>query len=279
MHPRLLSSLVLIDPVIHDSTAPFNRISPTSNFARSSTFRRDHWPSRAQAAASFRKSKFYQTWDPRVLDLWIEHGLRDLPSRGPESAGTENSKNEGPPVTLTTNKPQEAFMFLRSNFEGKDAKGNLILNRRTHPDIDFTTTDLYPFYRPEPAAAFKNLPHLRPSALYLFGGTSELSVPESRKQKVETTGIGVGGSGGAKVGRVKEVVVEGVGHLVPMIAPRDVGVGAADFLAGELRRWKEEEDAWRREWEGKSRAERVIISEEWKRNIGGDPRVKSPPKL
>lgn len=290
IHPRLLSSLVLIDPVIHDATSPSNLIRPESNVARFSTFRRDLWPSRAQAVASFKRNKFYQTWDPRVLDLWLEYGLRELstahyPDDAADSQEADDSnipRGVGKPVTLMTSKSQELFMFVRPNFEGKDANGNITSNSQTHPDLDPSTIDIYPFYRPEPAAVFKNLPHLRPSALYIFGGTSDLSRPESRKQKLDITGTGVGGSGGVKAGRVSEIVLEGIGHLVPMIAPKDCGYWSADFLARDLERWRKDEEEFKRGWETTSKMEKMTISEEWKRHIGGDPKIKSPtspPKL
>ena len=76
MHPRLFTSLILIDPVIARTPSAQGNFAP----ARLSAKRRDRWPSREAAAASFKRSKFYQTWDPRVLDLWIKYGLRNLPT-------------------------------------------------------------------------------------------------------------------------------------------------------------------------------------------------------
>lgn len=284
MHPRLLTSVVLVDPVIRNSSTTPNPANSDANYARLSTFRRDHWPSRTKAAESFKNSKFYQTWDPRALDLWIRYGLRRLPTTnypgnidGREHS--EDSDADDGPVTLATNKNQEVFMFLRPNFDGKDANGNLVINRQTHPDIDLDATFIYPFYLPVPEAVFKNLPHLRPSALYLFGGASEMSTPDLRRHKLDSTGTGVGGSGGVREGRVKEEVVEGVGHLVPMIAPKECADAAAGFLSTEVKRWKKDEEEWRRQWDSKDRLEKMTINEEWKKNMGGDPRAKLTLKL
>ncbi|KAI5290233.1 hypothetical protein KEM52_000524 [Ascosphaera acerosa] len=73
-HPRLLHSIVLVDPVIaglritekpksyHGSKSAkpsFNILTTT----QASTYRRDLWPSREAAAHSFRKSPFYKAWD------------------------------------------------------------------------------------------------------------------------------------------------------------------------------------------------------------------------
>lgn len=284
IHPRLLTSLVLIDPVIELASAAPKVFKAGTIYARSSTYRRDRWPSRAEAVESFKKSVFYQSWDPRVLDLWLKHGLRKLPTAiyptEPQgSAHAADTDAEDGPVTLATSKHQEVFMFLRPNFKGKDENGNTIVNRKTHPDIATNIMGTYPFYAPTPPAVFQNLPHLRPNALYVFGGKSDVSTPDSRKQKVARTGTGVGGSGGFKEGRVAEAVVEEAGHLVPMIAPQKCADAAAGFLAADLKRWREGEEEWRRRWEGKDRLEKMTVDEEWIKHVGADPRVRSTQKL
>lgn len=276
IHPRLLTSLVLIDPVIHYASAAAPDEFSLST-TQASTFRRDDWPSRAEAASSVKKSKFYQSWDTRVLDLWISYGLRSLPTAIYPKAhdGLDRSENVDGPVTLTTTKHQEVFTFLRPNFDGLDANGKLIVNRRTHPDLDLRAGATYPFYRPEPPAVFSDLPRLRPSTLYIFGGQSDLSTPDLRKQKMERTGTGLGGSGGAEAGKVKEVVFEDVGHLVPMEAVARCAAATGEWLANDLKRWRGEEAEFEREWEAKERRAKYTVSEEWKKNIGGDPRRKS----
>lgn len=276
IHPRLLTSLVLIDPVIRSAVDAAGDQFSTSQ-PQASTFRRDDWSSRAEAASSLKKSKFYQSWDPRVLDLWIKFGLRSLPTAIYPKAndGFGRSENNDDPVTLTTTKHQEVFTFLRPNFDGRDATGKPILNRRTHPDLDVRAADTYPFYRPEAAAVFNDLPRLRPSALYIFGGQSALSTPDLRKQKMERTGTGLGGSGGAEAGRVKELIFEDVGHLIPMEAVGRCAAAAGEWLASDLKRWRGEEAEFKRDWDAKERRAKYTISEEWKKNIGGDPRRKS----
>jgi pimeloyl-ACP methyl ester carboxylesterase len=138
IHPRLLSKLILIDPVI-------NRYEKASepNIVRASTFRVDLWKSKEDAEKSFRKSKFYQAWDERVFQRWMEFGLRNAPTAiYPNGSGKE--------VTLSTTKHQEVFSFFRPNFQGRTKSGGEIVNRETHPDLDVTVVLHYPFYRPEP---------------------------------------------------------------------------------------------------------------------------------
>ena len=170
-------------------------------------------------------------------------------------------------------------MYLRPNFAGEDADGAPIVDRETHPDIDLTTTETYPFYRPEPPIVYGKLPNLRSSALYLFGSTSDLSRPEARQQKLDITGIGVGGSGGVEEDRVKAVVIEDAGHLVPFTHPNDCAGAAAAFVADEVKRWRLNEETWRRQWEIRRKTEKTMLTDGWRRNLGGDPRAKPNEKL
>lgn len=273
MHPRLLSALVLIDPVIQSESIASPPVGGPS-LAQMSTFRRDVWPSRAEAAEWFKKSKFYQTWDKRVLDRWIAHGLRDLPTKlYPQSPYQDSTET---PVTLATSKHHEVFTFVRPSFDSLDADGNSSVNRQKFPDMG--NEPVYPFYRPEAESVFHSLPHLRPSVFYIFSGKSTLSPPNRRRQKMETTGTGVGGSGGTREGRVHEVVFEDAGHLIPMEAVDNCAQRAADFLAPELQRWREAEEEFRKAWIEKEPRQKFTIPEEWKTHLGGDPKAK-PPKL
>ena len=274
MHPRLFSSLILLDPIIQEPHPLRTGSADSFRVARASTFRRDLWPSRGDAAASFRKSNFYQAWDPRVLERWLKYGLRDLPTALYPQVQEESSKET--PVTLTTSKHQEVFTFLRPNFDGRDSDGKPVVNRVTHPDVNIAEKYHYPFYRPESGRTLQNLPFVRPSVLYVFGEHSEMQPPELRRAKMEATGIGVGGSGGAKEGRVREVILGGVGHLIAMDAPSHCADAVVPWIDQEMRRWREGEEEWKRDWNAKSRAGKTTVSEEWKRRIGGNPRdVKS----
>ncbi|OAA70252.1 hypothetical protein ISF_02226 [Cordyceps fumosorosea ARSEF 2679] len=227
-HPRLFSGLVLVDPVIatHHPSFLAAYLQPPTMSAR----RRDLWPSRAAAAAALRRSPFYQTWDPRVFDRWIAHGL------------TPTTEGEGE-VTLTTTKHQEVFTFSRPSFHAVTADGSGV-EVDLVPDMDTSRGVMTPVYRPEPGAVFDQLPHLRPPALWVFGGASYMSTESMREEKVSATGVGLGGSGGVKAGRVKEVVGEEWGHLIPLEAPAFVGRAAAAAAAEAVGRWREEERAY-----------------------------------
>lgn len=95
-----------------------------------------------------------------------------------------------------------------------------------------------------------------------------------RKEKMDSTGTGVGGSGGTKEGRVREVVLEEIGHLVAMEAVEACADAATSWIGKEMGRWRDEERKFREEWSKKGILEKQVVSEEWKRMIGGPLRVK-----
>lgn len=273
MHPRLIHTLILLDPVIQRQTTCLDGLSLQKNkreiakTTQLSTHRRDIWPSRQAAAEGFQRSPFYQAWDPRVLSRWVEHGLRDLPTAiHPLDPKTQKDKTVGPPVTLRTPLHQEVFTFSRPNYRHIPGSGKPV-NRVTHPDLDADHPDNYPFYRPEPARIFSQLPHLRPSVLYIFAGKSDMCIPAMRADKLAHTGVGLGGSGGVAAGRVRDVFLEEFGHLLAQEAVNECADAAVSWLAPELRRWRDEEESFRSVWSKKSKIEKVTVDAEWLKNV------------
>ncbi|EAW24908.1 putative toxin biosynthesis protein [Aspergillus fischeri NRRL 181] len=283
MHPRLIHSLVLLDPVIQRQTT---QLEPRPLFkdqlviaktTQLSTYRRDKWPSRKAAAEAFKKNPFYQTWDARVLDRWIKYGLRDLPTAVHPLDDTATSQGSDRPVTLTTTLHQEVFTFSRPNYDGPPGK-NVPINRVTHPDLNPKHVGSFPFYRPEPSRIFAQLEHLRPSVLYIFAGKSDMCLPEMMADKMKNTGTGLGGSGGAAEGRVRDVYLENYGHLLAQEAPSECGEAASRWLGKELERWRAEEQAFRDQWSKKSKIERVTIDSRWKEHVPAPVRPKKDSK-
>lgn len=250
--------MVLLDPVIlspvKSSRAEALRVGTMS------TWRRDIWPSQDEAAKSFGKSKFYTAWDSRVLDRWLQYGLRNLPTLIYQDT-VEGEKR----VTLKTTKHQEVFTFMRPNFEGFESGR---FDPKNHMDMDPELAIDSPFVRPEGLEVFRRLPNVRPSVLYIFGGDSAMSTSEQRKAKIDATGIGVGGSGGARAGRVKEVVLEGVGHLVAMEAVEKCASSAAQWIGQEVKRWVADEEEFRKMWAKESIVEKTTIDDKWREMIG-----------
>ncbi|KAF7951904.1 hypothetical protein EAE96_007201 [Botrytis aclada] len=260
MHPRLLTTLIMLDPVIQQyASTPSHIASPN----QLSTFRRDLWPTRAAAEASFRKSKAYSKWDSRVLDRWCQYAIRSTPTiiYPNEPSGS---------TTLTTTKHQECFSFMRPTWEAFSEDGKTIIRSDLIPDLHETSPVKYPFYRPEPINTLLRLPQLRPSVLYIYGAISQVCDPHSRVQQKILTGAGHGGSGGAKEGKVKEVVLEGMGHLVAQEAAQQCADALTPWIGQELQRWRREQEEYI-EWTKKSLIEKQTFSEEWKRRVGGPP--------
>ncbi|KAK2731303.1 hypothetical protein FQN57_003458 [Myotisia sp. PD_48] len=265
IHPRLFTSLILIDPVVYRPrlAAPGDPKAAISFMTLLTAHRRDMWPSRKAAIESLKKNKFYELWDERVFNKWVEHGLREFPTA---IFPLENTNAAETPVTLTTTRHQEAFTYSRPNFDG-DPDENKPINRITHPDLNPAMKGNYPFYRPEIYQSFDLLPRLRPSVYYLFGETSDLSHPIDVKDKLDTTGVAVGGSGGVAAGRVKGTVMKGVGHLIAMEATNDAAELCAVWIGSEMKRWQAEEAAFNAEWSKKQGTQKLMIDEVWEKWI------------
>ena len=162
----------------------------------------------------FRKSKFFRTWDPRVLERYLEYGLRDVP---PAIYPISGDVKLGA-VTLTTTKHQESWTYLRSNFLPLTADSDpssSSIEQLVFPDIRPDVEGLYLFHRGEVGILEPLLPILRPSVLYIFGELSPMSTPALQDRTMSITGTAVGGSGGTTRGKVKKVVLEKGSHIVP----------------------------------------------------------------
>ena len=276
IHPRLFTSIILLDPVLQRLASARGNFMP----AYASTLRRDIWPSREAAAKSFRSKAFYKRWDPRALDLWIKHGLRELPTAlypeaPPEnckgqSSASDGSKSSQPsstsakPVTLTTTKHQEVLTFLRSNHpapgESLDAYQP---SRRTHPDVPSSILHTAkPFYRAEPILTFAHLPFLRPRCLYMFADQSDLSTEQMVNDRLQATGCGVGGNGGVAQGNVKSVMMEKAGHFFPLEKPDQTAKHFVSWLREDLEIWSRNEEEDAREWANVDNRHRAQMTRE-----------------
>ncbi|KAH7559382.1 Alpha/beta hydrolase family-domain-containing protein [Bipolaris maydis] len=280
LHPRLFETLVLIDPVIQGKVSLNGNISPAAASAR----RRELWPSREDAAKSFAKSKFYQAWDPRVLDRWVQNGLRDVPTELFPGA-------KKPEVTLTTTKHQEVLTFLRANFTARPGDkepssadftlSNRKLNRRTHADMTPYEEPQTPFYRGESTIVFNQLPSLRPSCFYIFGELSFLTDDAVIEEKMQMTGSGVNGSGGRAEGLVDNVTVKGAGHLIPMEKVEESADHISKWVGKEMKRYWDWERKTEEEWEGKQGIERSVLPKRFVEELDAliKPREKKTSKL
>jgi len=210
IHPRLFTTLLLLDPVIQLSPPALGFGTDPPGGVNYTVHKDDFFPSRDDAAKFVSKSPMFKKFDPRVVQLMIQYGFRDLPTAlypDVESAEPATSKA----VTYTTSKHQESLIQIRENFNARDKQGRVKINRRTHADMD-PLAAFIPLYRPEPRSTFLRLPTLRPSVLFLLGKQTFLSLDEMR-EGIKMTGSGVGGSGGIPEGRVKEDMMLKHGHV------------------------------------------------------------------
>ncbi|KAF9514149.1 hypothetical protein BS47DRAFT_1392726 [Hydnum rufescens UP504] len=75
-NPNLFQSLTLIDPMILPNGR--NRVA-IDNFVIRPLLRRQSWPSREQAKAHLLRSSSFKSWDPEVLDAYVQYALTDIP--------------------------------------------------------------------------------------------------------------------------------------------------------------------------------------------------------
>ena len=231
-----------------------------------SSLRPDLWPSRASAETSIRNAKVFKSWDRRFLERYIAHAFRETPTAlYPSGKATEGS------VTLTTTKHQESWSYVRDAF---DPVADPATERLLRPDLDAEKEGVYLFTRPECAITLRNLPFVRPAVLYIYGAKSPFAAPELVEEKMQTTGTGVGGSGGVEAGKVEKEVFEGVGHFVPCERPREICERGAEWIGRVLEGYVGDETFLRGKARRKSTRGMLEASGEWVENVkkAGDAR-------
>ncbi|KAJ4393296.1 hypothetical protein N0V93_002504 [Gnomoniopsis smithogilvyi] len=265
MHPRLFSALVIIDPVISRAAVFAGPYMPFKTTMGASSARRDVWPSRAEAERSVRRNKFYATWDPRAVDKLVEYAYWECPT------ALYPDRKDGE-VTLTTTKHMECFTFYRPmNWGPRDPiTGKRRYDRSAAPDAGVYADEFsdFPWYQAAPQQIASRLGELRPPVLWITGQNSTVCTPQTNKERMDLTGYGWGGNGGAKAGMVKAVEVEGTGHLVAMEKPKVVADQAALYISQEMDRWRKEEEVYKKEWlEGVADKEKAVMSKEFREMI------------
>ena len=253
MNPRLFASLILIDPIIGPSIS-----GAGAALVHMSSMRPDLWPSREAAEKAFKSVKQFQLWDPRVLPRWLKYGLRDTPTLVYPKADQ---------ITLTTTKANESWSYARSAFEPLPpyaTKENYMTDRMRikYPEMGNTILQTWPFHRHEAAQVYADLPRIRPDCLFMFPAKGPMTTAEAMDDKVGRTGVGVGGNGGEKFGRVKKIIMNDVGHLAPFEKPALCAEIIGEWLGKDLNEWEE-----RRRFERENRDDKSVsktaLSDEW----------------
>lgn len=227
-------------------------------------WRNDVWPSREAAVRANRA--LLHGWDPRCVDRMTQYGFRELPTplypdveavkARFDAAATDTSAT---PVTLATTKYHELLAQIRQNFTARSpTTGRIEVPRATHADLDPLVAYI-PLYRPEPRSTFLRLPTLRPSCMWVLGGATFLGLDEIH-EGIKICGSGVGGSGGMSEGRVKEMILPGLGHLMPFQEIKTVIEPCVVWLQEEMDRFRRMERRWEEERKGKSH---LVLEENW----------------
>ncbi|TAQ87958.1 hypothetical protein B7494_g3710 [Chlorociboria aeruginascens] len=251
LHPRLLTSLILIEPAISQGW-PAKVLFP--QFC-SIVKRREVFPSMDAASSYIATAKCYSTWDPRTIARLQQYGFVPVYPKCP-------NKKE---VRMSTPKAVEAASFFRSNVRqvGRDGLENITEEDRLEvPDIDPDAYWMAPIYRPETDLMWKLLPTLRPWVMYIVGESTVYAVPNAVNERTARTGTGIGGSGGPKSGGSICKFIDGGGHSMPMdghvgIVAKEIGV----WIGKEKARWEEKILKKEKEWQEKSVEARQRIEE------------------
>lgn len=254
LHPRLFSTLLLVDPIIKPRPAPAGEHMIVAYW---STFKRDTWPSQKEAEKAIRKNPVFRNWDPRVVELYVKYGLKTV------KAGDEA-------ITLTTSKHQEVWSIARPAYpsDSDESLTGWAPTRASHPDIlPGTTGNPYnkpvPFYRPESSIVFSQLPSLRPPVLFITPTTSTVANPAVRAETLGWIGRGQGGNGGLDDGAVKEVVIDDSDHFVAFSKPGEVASVASDWLELQMKRRQEEAKEWEN-WAKLPLSKKQMVDTHWK---------------
>ncbi|KAJ5533125.1 toxin biosynthesis protein [Penicillium frequentans] len=272
LHPRLFTGLIIIEPFF----APNMDKNDSPLLVLMALSKKDVWPSRQVAAEKARK--VFPHWDPRVFSRWVQYGYRDLPTLlYPE---TENGTS-GTPVTLSTTKHQEVLMYTRPNLDrhqelGLPQTGEGDERPPPHdplffPDVMGKLPKGYQFYRYESILAWRMLPHLRPSVLYIGGSNGTMEKSGTLLRGAKRTGTRWGGSGGMEYDRVKHITVENAGHDVPLQKITETADAMALWIAQEVERWRGNERRIAAGWDGLSAREKAVFPDEWKDALKATP--------
>lgn len=259
LHPRLLSTIFAIEPIINKHSSGMNFVG-----LHAITNRRDTWTSRTDAESFFRKSLYCKSWDARIMQLWLHYGLRKCRNNATPHSASDPKEDA---VMLVTTADQEALSFGRASYpKFGESLSSFVPSWERHVDIGVGSehTKTNPFYRPEATMTFQALPRLRPSCFFLYGESSHMASAnaQGRLDKREITGTANDGSGGIKMGRVQDKVIKG-SHFCPFEHPYIVAKEAALWFQSEITTWRDAEEKEQKQWKAVPLDQRAMVDEDW----------------
>lgn len=256
-HPRLFSGVVLMEPTLRTTSAVrrIDRIDTgidLSHRAVAMVKRRDLWPSLEDASNRLRATPHFGPFDSRVFERVIKYHLR------PASPAMQSYIGSPDAVTLTTPKSMEVGTMMCPDppFAGHPEAADF----HNRPE-DLDTTIVQGFYRGEFAQVYRDLPYILPATLYVWGSRS-LGGTAYSKDIAGRTGVGYGGNGGLDTGRVQEIVLDDMGHNIPLDKPGKAAETVNLWLREELTRWENDFAERKQQPEFK-----VALGPEWRQRI------------
>ncbi|KAJ5721890.1 uncharacterized protein N7483_009824 [Penicillium malachiteum] len=261
MHSRLFHSVSFLEPMIQ-MESPSKLGGPSS--ALWTSLRPDVWPSAQDAKKHIRTNGFWRRWDPKCVDQYIRFGLRPVPT-----ALYPNSKFGSEIVTVTTKKAQEAWSYLRLNATSRDGNSELNKEHFLNPDLATVAKEgdnNHPDWAlvcPWCCIAFEYLLYIRPSVYYIFGEKSHINPPERRRDKLERTGKGLGGSGGVAANRVRSDIISKGSHMAPLEKINDTARLLSGWLESQMKAYQAEQDFWAHHESDKTEQGGLALSKKW----------------
>lgn len=227
-HPNLFSSLAFVEAGI-DVNYGKGLIFP---WMLQTLKRKPAFSTRNEAEAELVKAHTASTWDKRTIARLKRYGVYEVDNHGT------------PEWRPTTSKDQIATLVSRFNPDriglGPGGINDVTLEQRKEiPDSDPAAWNPGPFYRPELKGSWDLLPHMRPRVLYVNGGKSPVfGRPSTRDERARITGTGLGGNGGAKLGAVKQIILDDGEHTMVFDQHlHKVAQHIADWMTEESNRW------------------------------------------
>ncbi|ORY75454.1 Alpha/beta hydrolase family-domain-containing protein [Protomyces lactucae-debilis] len=209
IHPRLFEGIVLMDPILFDAGSNKSSwVGKPNNIANMSARRRQDFPSRQAARQGFLKSPFYQSWEPKVFEMWMQYGVVPV---SPPSAVSDNAAEEGP-VRLSTLVSQEVYTFLHwFPKRPSEMSGNHL--DMTDADVDCATF------------TFRNLAQIRCPVKFIYGERSPDMTAEVRLGQTSRCKHSI------------EHIMPRAGHLIPMEQPLNCALSCSGFLNTQAKVW------------------------------------------
>lgn len=249
IHPRLFHSVALLDPWIwtHYNASP----QPPHNTIKQILFKKDTFASAEIATKNLRNHEFFKNWDPRSLQIYLDHRLRPTPTllhhgqQNIRGAPSNNSNEQASTThfTLRTPKEMEAVTLFRPNPYALNANSNSTrVERLAMPYVNYGSPLKAPVSNPNTKDVVTHLQTLRPRCLFLYGTKSPVNslrdgADVDRQRNLDITGRGSGGSGGVPLGCVAEDWIEGA-HAFPLENPTDLGKRLATWVDQEANIWQ-----------------------------------------